>query len=300
MVCILFSITINAYDFKVGIFYYKIISTENNTVRIVKVDNKPGGTLYVPATIKYMNRELTVLSIKAYAFAKTSFASIFIPKGIKRIEQNTFDEARVGKLTIEDSNEALEINPHYVFSSGEGEIGELYLGRNIIGELNLYVKKKITTGIFVTEVNGLRIGTTSTLVIKNGATIFENRTLNYQNIVNVYLPDDWQKNRIKGDALNSSPLTNQYLGKNGVAIECGTTKRYYLNNPIPPNDADFPDSNYGTATLYVPIGAKQTYMEHPKWKRFWNIVEYDFDGVRKSTRRTPQKSTGRTTGKSRR
>lgn len=36
--------------------------------------------------------------------------------------------------------------------------------------------------------------------------------------------------------------------------------------------------NY-TATLYVPIGAKEAYQTADYWKKFTNIVEMDFTGI---------------------
>lgn len=65
--------------------------------------------------------------------------------------------------------------------------------------------------------------------------------------------------------------------------ECPNLKTIYCNAPTPPQEAFFPEDLLQRATLYVPVGSKEKYLEAYGWNGFYNIVELDglgaVDGV---------------------
>ena len=60
--------------------------------------------------------------------------------------------------------------------------------------------------------------------------------------------------------------------------DCTNLKEIYSLSETPPVIYSYTFSNY-SATLYVPIGAKETYQTTDYWKEFANIVEMDFTGI---------------------
>ena len=59
---------------------------------------------------------------------------------------------------------------------------------------------------------------------------------------------------------------------------CTNLKEIYSLSETPPVIYSSTFSDY-SATLYVPIGAKETYQTTDYWKEFANIVEMDFTGI---------------------
>ncbi len=57
-------------------------------------------------------------------------------------------------------------------------------------------------------------------------------------------------------------------------------KTWYCFNPEPPAvENDFSSTPFWDATLYVPFGSKEKYLEHSIWKKFKNIIEFDPAGL---------------------
>ena len=80
-------------------------------------------------------------------------------------------------------------------------------------------------------------------------------------------------------------LTEVHLSNNigliasGAFSDCINLTDVYVNNPTPPDiNADtFDEMTEQNATLYVPKGSKEDYGNHPYWKNFVRIVEYEFE-----------------------
>ena len=70
------------------------------------------------------------------------------------------------------------------------------------------------------------------------------------------------------------------IGEYAFRYCTGLTSIYSLN-PTPPGIGSytFSETNYASATLYVPIGSKQAYNDAPYWKNFYNIIEKEYDGI---------------------
>ena len=60
---------------------------------------------------------------------------------------------------------------------------------------------------------------------------------------------------------------------------CTNLKEIYSLSETPPVIYSIDTFSDYSATLYVPIGAKETYQTTDYWKEFANIVEMDFTGI---------------------
>lgn len=63
------------------------------------------------------------------------------------------------------------------------------------------------------------------------------------------------------------------------SVNCPSLKIVKVGNTIIPIDSStFDEKIYSTATLYVPTGMKEKYMQNENWAKFWNIEEYNLVG----------------------
>lgn len=71
-----------------------------------------------------------------------------------------------------------------------------------------------------------------------------------------------------------------YSGSDIFPPKLGKLKTLNCLSKIPPVcHSEFPVGVYLSATLNVPLGAKEAYESAPVWKDFWNIQESDFSGI---------------------
>ena len=85
------SITASAYDFEVDGIYYSIESISDLTVAIAQGDVKYEGDIIIPASVKYNNRTLSVISIGKQAFYGCyNLTSVIIPNSVTSIGYNAF------------------------------------------------------------------------------------------------------------------------------------------------------------------------------------------------------------------
>lgn len=130
-----------AYAFEVDGYFFKIESSSNRTVSIVKGPYNfgiVGGKAILPSTIVYNNIEYTVVAIDNEAFRQcTTLKSIVIPPTITSIRQSAFyycinlEEVEmldgVEDISFSFNNRSGYTNP--IFE--DANIKTLYLGRNI-------------------------------------------------------------------------------------------------------------------------------------------------------------------------
>lgn len=100
----------SAYDFEVNGIFFTVTSFDNYTVAVDGFNESLSGTIVIPSTITYSNRNFTVTSIKSgkgaeiesvqipetvisiadYAFSRTSIKHIEIPDNVTDIGKKTF------------------------------------------------------------------------------------------------------------------------------------------------------------------------------------------------------------------
>ncbi len=102
MALVLFSITVNAHDFKAGRIFYEIISEEDGTIAVTyegtdkyNPDSYYTGEIRIPDHVSYYGRRYTVTRIGERAFMNCdSLISVSLPESIERIERLAFDGCR--------------------------------------------------------------------------------------------------------------------------------------------------------------------------------------------------------------
>lgn len=102
MAFVLFSITVNAHDFKAGRIFYEIISEEDGTIAVTyegtdkyNPDSYYTGEIRIPDHVSYYGRRYTVTRIGERAFMNCdSLISVSLPESIERIERLAFDGCR--------------------------------------------------------------------------------------------------------------------------------------------------------------------------------------------------------------
>lgn len=281
----LLPIVTNAYDFMVNGVAYKILSLNDLEVEVTDgfvADNE--GKLVIPSTVEYKGRVFNVLGvgdisigattynsitdltledgltyIGSYAFWGQNIETIRIPKSITRIKTNAFYQNKGHSLPItgtwvseppinliiEDGDEILSYNVENPYHDGPFArccATYLYLGRS--------VTNKVFTGGIMTYVEKFVIGdqvTELTTEMLAGYTLKSLKTL------------------VIGKGLSIVPYMNE-----GDNIE-----EIYVRAEQPQTSLGFDDGTFVTATLYVPIGSKESYMNADVWKKFWSIKEYD-------------------------
>lgn len=83
---------LRAYDFKVGALCYNIINLDSLYVEVTADDDKYVGSIIIPPTVHYANREFTVTKIGNQAFYQCSgLTKVEIPNTVKSIGEFVYD-----------------------------------------------------------------------------------------------------------------------------------------------------------------------------------------------------------------
>ncbi len=85
------SISASAYDFEVDGIAYDILSVQDLTCSVTSGDTEYSGNIIIPASVKFQNRELSVISIGKNCFKGcTKLLSVNIPSSVKSIGEYCF------------------------------------------------------------------------------------------------------------------------------------------------------------------------------------------------------------------
>lgn len=281
-------IIVSAYDFMVNGVAYKVLSLDNLEVEVTDgfvADND--GKLVIPATVEYKNRVFKVLGIGdisigatplnsitdltieegptyigSYAFWCQRIETIRIPKSITSIKSAAFLDNKgyhmeiTGtwvseppiNLIIEDGEEILSYNVENPFADGpfkNCEATYVYVGRNVNADLFKTALRSVET---------LEIGD-------------QVKEITPEAIPNKYSKLYRLKTLIIGKGLKLVPYWEE-----GDQVE-----KIYVRTMTPQNSLGFDSGTFITATLYVPRGSKDAYMNADVWKNFWTIEEYDLE-----------------------
>lgn len=166
IICLLGSVSANAYDFIVEGIYYNVISLSDLTCSVTTGGDKYIGGITIPKEVTYKNKTLTVIEIDSYAFQNcTALTGVTIPNSIIKIDPYTFEGcSKLEKLNIEDGTETLNFgNISASASLKKCPLTSLYLGRKLsyyFSGAGVYsyifsgisTLRKVTIGKYVTEI----------------------------------------------------------------------------------------------------------------------------------------------------
>ena len=188
--------------------------------------------------------------------------TIRIPKSVTSIKTNAFSENKGHSLPItgtwvseppinliiEDGDELLSYKVENPFFDGPFYrccATYLYLGRSVSNELfrnGLTTVEELVIGDQVKELTTEMLG---------GFTLSRLKKL------------------VIGKGLEAVPYMQE-----GDNIE-----EIFVRTEQPQTSLGFNDATFAMATLYVPKGSKETYMNADVWKNFWTIEEYDMQSL---------------------
>lgn len=158
MLCAMSGASANDYDFEVDGVYYKMISLNDLTCRVVKKDNnfKYSGEIVIPAQVEYGNKKITVVDLQDGVFFNCGdLTGITIPNTISSITMYMFRGCnKLERVKFEDCETTLELEKDrnsIVFN--ESPIKTLYIGRNLSNSPFKYKStiNEVEIGNLVTE-----------------------------------------------------------------------------------------------------------------------------------------------------
>lgn len=137
-----FAFSGKAHDIELDGFYFSITSLTDLTVALTCNENdfveeefgkyykgnSYSGDIVVPEKVTWNNRTFVVNEIFGHAFNNCTLTSLVIPPSIQYMH---LGNAKITKLVIEDSDEELTNSSPFYIGLSEGQIEELYIGRNI-------------------------------------------------------------------------------------------------------------------------------------------------------------------------
>ena len=267
--------TATAHDFFVSGIYYSITDATNKTVKVTyegKYSDEYTGNVVIPESVTYNGTTYSVTSIGDYAFSGcTGLTSITIPNSVTNIGEGAFYSC-TGLTSITIPNGVTSIGSS-AFEDCTG-LTSVVIGNCVtsIGVAAFY------------NCNGL-----TSITIPNSVTSIEDYAFfKCKGLTSITIPNSVTS--IGERALEGcSGLTSVVIGNSVTSIGSSTfsncTGLTSITSLIPAESLFVIDSfafyqvDKTVCTLYVPVGAKETYASTGGWKDFVNIVEKDFTGI---------------------
>lgn len=105
-----------------------------------------------------------------------------------------------------------------------------------------------------------------------------------RNITTVYMPGNAWPGTILTDCVTSSPMLSEIYCPGATPLDVRVTQGFEYNSMSVGNqkvNGTIGGSvDYQNCKVYVPVGSVDAYREHPSWKPFANIIEYDFASLK--------------------
>ena len=301
---------VHAYDFEVNGIYYNIKSLSELTAEVSHNGmNSYSGNVEIPNYVEYNGKNLKITGIgqKAFYYCE-NLESIKISEYIEEIGNSAIGAcpkltilnipasvktigggAASGCVGIKSLNvpSTVEIIGENAFSGCTGlETLTIENGVTTIGMSAFYGCTSLTSIIIPKSV--LSVGTTAfrncsnlkEVIIEDGDEILE--VGNTQPWYNVKLQNIHIGRNIK------RAKSNYYFSwslKNAKKITVGKnvsdlwwllpedTEVFQLECETPPTARSFSNTEYVNASLIIPAGSKELYMQTEPWKNFWNVTE---------------------------
>lgn len=301
IVCLFLSIYAQAYDFEVNGFYYSINSIETLEVEIVPGERKYSGSIVIPETVSFREKDFKVVGIGVKTFNGCNITSISIPEGVRYVDNWSFQNCRNLK-SIELPNSLTGIGRSAFKNSGLTKIVIPDKVTQILDSafVNCTAAKSITIGKSV-RTDGLPTATfigcsnVEELIICDSKEELKIRCSNMwkngqDNIT--FAPFKRLKRVYVGRELRAEYKTYIFPEDTQIDhLELGRYVRYFLpwtmdlkkvtihrkvpfvSDPMYRRQGDFTTKTKMNAVLYVPKGCVELYKEAELWKDFWTIKE---------------------------
>lgn len=305
------SVIANASDFESNGIYYNIKSSTDLTVEVSHDgEGTYRGDIVIPDQVEYNGKTLSVVSIGEKAFYKcTELTSVILGANIEEIGGRAFQNC-TGLNEISLSGKIKTIGK-YAFSDCKGftsfiipgnieTIGD-YAFLNCSGIINLSIENGVKT-LGSRVFNGCS-GISKVSIPESVESIDNYCFEKCSNLIELEIQDATTELKLGSThpwyGLNIEKL---YLGRNighvpgyykDIFWQMTTPKEYTIGPNVsslawmacsnvetitllcitPPECRSFSNNQYASVNLYIPVGAKETYLQTNPWKNFWNINE---------------------------
>ena len=225
-----------------------------NEKRLLYLNGEPVTDLVIPDG---------VTEIKDYAFyGNNSVNSVVIPKSV----------AKIGELAFYCYNLSTVINlSQLVFTKGSyEEHGAIAFDADVVKNIP---NAEIDGDFVFYALDGdiyfaVYLGDETEIVLPDG---FQGKEYIIDELAFVLSPD-----------VESVTIPTSVIGiRNNAFGNCDMLKNLYMMNELPPRAvrSTFSDTHFESVTVYVPVGALETYRTANVWSEFWNIKEFDSTGI---------------------
>ena len=269
-----------AEKFEEGGIFYRITDHKARTVAVTYKGNHDSeymfeykeGVIELPPTVTHRGRRFRVTSIDSYSFDNPETTGIILPDGLESISNMAFVVCRLtGEVYIPKSIRHIGV---WTFE------GNTHIDGFVVDEANpVFDSRGGCNAIIETARNRLVVACANTVIPNDITTIGMNAFTLYQK-PHITLPQS--VTTIEGYAFGQSALTEITLPSNITEIgaqafeNCKKLKK--IVSHIPPEKLQ-PTGDFcfngvpEDCILYVPRGAKSTYMNTNGWNSFNNIIE---------------------------
>ena len=225
-----------------------------NEKRLLYLNGEPVTDLVIPDG---------VTEIKDYAFyGNNGVNSVVIPKSV----------AKIGELAFYCYNLSTVINlSQLVFTKGSyEEHGAIAYDADVVKNIP---NAEIDGDFVFYALDGdiyfaVYLGDETEIVLPDG---FQGKEYIIDELALVLSPD-----------VESVTIPTSVIGiRNNAFGNCDMLKNLYMMNELPPRAvrSTFSDTHFESVTVYVPVGALETYRTANVWSEFWNIKEFDSTGI---------------------
>lgn len=283
------------YDFEVDNLYYKVLSLEENTVKVVSNgeyshDYRGYGNITIPESVSFRGRSFRVTEIDNGAFIRgKGLHDINMANSIERIGQYAF--AYCLDLYQVRLSENIIVIPYRAFYQSRNPLDIRISPRTrAIGEearigaqeYLTFEKSDVPLEVYYGSFSSSDcIFLSRNLVNKEHRPTFLyncNRLIINDNVTSI-LSFDEDSYAGNGRYIYGPSLSEITFGAGLKEIpsfkQANTLKSVTVRATVPPLAEGFAENVYLTATLYVPTGTKHLYEQSDIWKNFFSIEEFD-------------------------
>lgn len=274
LVVVLFTGAFYAADFNVDGISYNIVTLSELTCEVTYPCS--GTNLILPNTVTYKGREFTVLGIGNYAFDSSNIETVVIGDKLQYIGKEAFSICmRLKSVTIPASVTTIGEEAFY----GCDDLKELILEDTSVPLSGKLSDISRVTPFWRDQISKVYIGRPISSNLMDDAFNWSIQQLTIGDLVTEFS----DKYLMENDYGTLGSLHTLTIGAGLQLVpyfhEGDNIRSIYVRTKRPQTSAGFNEGTFVMATLYVPKGTKALYEQADVWKNFWEIQEYDFEGI---------------------